>query len=175
MLLDPRYDRALGFAKAAHGDQKRKYTGEPYWTHLVRVAEMVSKTPHATMEMVEAALLHDVIEDTPIYEKEVFDHFGPVVAHYVSLLTDPAKTLGNRAARKAMTVDRLMGAPNEVKTIKLADLLDNGPSIVAYDPKFARVFLREKSILLLALNGGDEALFRKAVDFLYDCRHLQSG
>jgi hypothetical protein len=74
-----------------------------------------------------------------------------------------------------MTVDRLMGAPNEVKTIKLADLLDNGPSIVAYDPKFARVFLREKSILLLALNGGDEALFRKAVDFLYDCRHLQSG
>jgi guanosine-3',5'-bis(diphosphate) 3'-pyrophosphohydrolase len=108
-----------------------------------------------------------VLEDTPVDPSSLLYLFSPMVAHYVSLLTDPELVVGNRAARKAMTVERLMGAPNEVKTIKLADLLDNGPSIVEHDPAFAKVFVREKAILLPSLLGGDEGLFKKAVDFLY--------
>ena len=158
-----RYNRAWEFAKAAHGDQKRKYTGEPYWTHLVRVAEMVADTHGCTMEMVEAALLHDVLEDTHVTEYTLRTMFSPLVAHYVLELTDPDLSFGNRAARKAATVERLRDAPVAVKTIKLADLLDNGPSIKEHDPKFYKVFLAEKTKLIEALKGGDPILYERAM------------
>ena len=158
-----RYQRALDFAKAAHGDQKRKYTGEPYWTHLVRVAEMVAGTNACTTEMVEAALLHDVLEDTHVTEYTLRTMFSPLVAFYVLELTDPDLSFGNRAARKAATVERLREAPVSVKTIKLADLLDNGPSIKEHDPQFYKVFLAEKAKLVEALKGGDPLLHERAM------------
>jgi len=36
-------DRALAFARAAHGEQKRKYTGNPYIEHPIRVAQLVKE------------------------------------------------------------------------------------------------------------------------------------
>jgi hypothetical protein len=51
----------LEFVKDQHGSQERKYTGEPYWTHVVAVAEQVFPV---APETVEAAFCHDLIEDT---------------------------------------------------------------------------------------------------------------
>ena len=56
--------KALLFATEAHGKQVRKYTGEPYIVHPVEVMSIV-KSVVSDEEVLAAALLHDVVEDTP--------------------------------------------------------------------------------------------------------------
>ena len=56
--------KADTFADLSHSGQVRKYTGEPYIVHPREVATLVSTVAH-TPEMLAAALLHDVVEDTP--------------------------------------------------------------------------------------------------------------
>lgn len=163
----PTYEKALAFAMEAHKGISRKYTGEPYWHHLARVAAAVISVPGSTDAMVAAALLHDTVEDTAVTEADLYREFGFVIASYVHLLTDIKSPGVNRASRKAATVARLLNAPNEVKTIKLADILDNAPSIIEYDPDFAPVFLKEKKALLGSLKGGDPDLYAKAAS-LFD-------
>ena len=51
------------FAKQHHGEQRRK-SGELYITHPLAVAQIVAEELHLDSESIEAALLHDVIEDT---------------------------------------------------------------------------------------------------------------
>ena len=57
-------DRAIHLATVAHTGQKRKYTGAPYIGHPLEVMGIVQTVPHTT-EMLMAAVLHDVVEDTP--------------------------------------------------------------------------------------------------------------
>ena len=66
-MEDDLEQRALAFARRAHEsiDHRRKYTDEPYIVHPIAVAELVKSVPH-TPEMVAAAYLHDVVEDTPV-------------------------------------------------------------------------------------------------------------
>lgn len=158
--------RALAFAKAAHEsvDQRRKYTGEPYIVHPVAVAELVKSVPH-TEEMVAAALLHDVVEDTPVSIEQVEDEFGHEVATLVSWLTDVSRPEdGNRATRKSRDLEHTRHAPAAAKTIKLADLIDNTRTIKAHDPAFWKVYRREKLALLRVLKEGDPNLWQRAAE-----------
>jgi len=156
-------DDVLKFATKAHGDQKRKYTGDPYIVHPIAVANIVKTVPH-TDEMIAAALLHDVVEDTPVTLQEIKDTFGSKVAELVDWLTDVSKPEdGNRKTRKAIDRDRLAKAPADAQTIKLADLINNTESIVANDPSFAKVYLLEKKDLLKVLTKGDKTLYNKAL------------
>lgn len=166
-----RWTRAYEFAAQAHGEQKRKYTGEPYWYHVVNVASTVSHVPGRSIEMIEAALLHDVLEDTPTDPAFVRAIFGGTVVRYVGWLTNA--DVGNRQARKHAECIRIAAASKEVKTIKLADVIDNAPSIFEHDPSFAPLFAREKVRLLEALRGGDVGLWMEAHAILHD--YLQFG
>jgi len=142
------YTQALIFAVRAHGDQKRKYTNDPYVVHPIRVAEILreAKAPEV---IVSAALLHDTVEDTKTTYQDLVMEFGPAMADLVMEVTDPSRPEdGNRAARKAIDREHLARASVYGKTIKLADLIDNTASIVRYDPDFARVYLAEKRLLL---------------------------
>lgn len=141
----------------------RKYTGEPYWKHPEAVAALV-KTVRHTPEMVAAAYMHDVIEDTPCTEEQMRAEFGDPVTDLVIWLTDVSKpTDGNREARKRIDRAHTAAAPREAKTVKLADLIDNSHSIIARDPDFAQVYLKEKRLLLdEALADGDPTLWAMA-------------
>jgi (p)ppGpp synthase/HD superfamily hydrolase len=158
--------RALQFAKAAHEsiDQRRKYSGEPYIVHPMAVAELVRSVPH-TPEMLAAAYLHDVVEDTPVTIEQIHDEFGPIVGDLVDWLTDVSKPSdGVRRVRKELDRQHTAKAPPEAKTIKLADLIDNTLTIRARDPSFWKVYRREKMALLDVLKEGDPSLWRKAKD-----------
>lgn len=110
---------ALGIAYAAHKDQKDKQ-GLPYVGHLLRVAARVSDDPDA----IAVALLHDVLEDTPVEFKDLMVAGLPdVVCRAVVYLThldcdtyqkylDDIKTCPGEAGRLA-------------RRVKLADLADN--------------------------------------------------
>lgn len=159
---------ALAFAVVAHYGQNRKYTGVPYIAHPIAVMEIVQSVEH-TEEMLMAAVLHDVIEDTKVPLWAITQSFGLVVSSMVEQLTDTSNPSdGNRAARKAVDRHRLSLASNEVKTIKLADLIHNSSSILQYDPDFAKVFIKEMSLLVCALKGGSTELICRAEKIIGD-------
>lgn len=146
-----------------HADQKRKYTGEPYWHHPEAVAMLVKTVTHTDM-MIAAAYMHDLLEDTMYTERQMRFDFGDGVTDLVKWLSDVSKPSdGNREARKAIDRAHIAAGPPAAKTIKLADLIDNSKSIIARDPDFARTYLKEKRLLLNeALAGGDPILWNIA-------------
>jgi (p)ppGpp synthase/HD superfamily hydrolase len=158
MSTDLEY-RAMLFAREAHHNQKRKYTEVPYITHPAAVSQIVSSV--TTDETVlAAAWLHDVVEDCGIPIGELVETFGPGTAQLVYWLTDVSKPSdGVRAVRKTIDRYHIAAAPVDAKTIKLADLIDNTASIVAFDPSFARIYLKEKELLLEVLRDGDPKLW----------------
>ena len=70
------------FAKQHHGEQRRK-SGELYITHPLAVAQIVAEELHLDSESIEAALLHDVIEDTDATYDDVAKLTSPTVADLV--------------------------------------------------------------------------------------------
>ena len=156
--------RAKRFASEAHGriDHRRKYTGQSYESHLKAVAALVAEVSD-DVEMIAAAWLHDVVEDTPATVQEIDREFGAGVAALVADLTDVSKPGdGNRAARKALDRQHIAAASSRAKSVKLADLIDNCRDIVRHDPRFGRVFLQEMGALLEVLDEGDAELLRRA-------------
>lgn len=131
------------FATRAHGEQRRKYTGELYIVHPRNVAATVA-TVTDDEEVIAAAWLHDVVEDTNVTIDDVFFSFDRRITELVMAVTNP-HVPGNRAARKSYICTRLAEQCAEAQTIKMADMLDNVPSIVQYaEYGFARLYVDEK-------------------------------
>lgn len=149
--------------------QKRKYTGDPYIVHPRAVADIVSKVDDCAWHQICVALLHDVVEDTELTNQHIEELFGPMIAKGVWYLTNVEKSAGNRAERFELNLQRISEAPRAVKTVKIADLIENTSTIVEHDPHFAPVYLKEKRELLKrALIGGDEKLWKQAFDHCND-------
>jgi (p)ppGpp synthase/HD superfamily hydrolase len=153
--------RAKNYATIAHAYAVRKFgPPEPYIEHVKRVAALVAATG-ARPEVVAAAYLHDVVEDTEVTAADVTREFGPEVAELVVALTNVPTVPGgpNRAARHKMDIARLAKASGDAHTIKCADLIDNTSTINAHAPAdFAALYLKEKAELLKVLTRGDPGL-----------------
>jgi len=153
--------KAMQFARYAHKEQVRKYTGNPYSDHLAEVAGIVATVDNSD-ETIATAWLHDCCEDQGVTGMEIEIMFGIRVAIGVALLSD--LEAGNRAERKAASRARLAGAPSWVQTIKCADLISNTSSIVKHDKNFAVTYLKEKEQLLAVLTKADPNLWQIAKD-----------
>jgi len=160
--------RAMQYAHKRHGDidHVRKYTGEPYIVHPAQVVGLVASVPH-TEEMLAAAWLHDVVEDTFADREEgllkIEELFGLDVMEMVADLSDVSVlTDGNRKVRKEIDREHTKYALPASKTIKLADLISNSMSIATHDRDFAKVYLEEKALLLDVLTEGDPVLLEMA-------------
>lgn len=157
------YDKAKGFATAAHINQRRKYTNEPYINHCIEVAEKVLEHTK-DYQVAAAALMHDVLEDTTITETQMREVFGDYITELVLCVTDVSKPEdGNRAIRKAMDLEHLKKCSSKAANIKYADLISNTSSIAKYDPGFAKKYLPEKRKALDVLKGkGNPILYLEA-------------
>ena len=154
--------RALEFATKAHEGQERKYSGAPYIIHPVAVSKIVATVKH-TPEMLAAAYLHDVVEDTDVTINDIEQEFGDVVANLVYWLTDISKPEdGNRATRKAIDAQHYAKGPADAQTIKIADLIDNSLDIYKNDPNFWKVYKQEKLKILDLLVDADPVLVERA-------------
>ncbi|MBI3651880.1 MAG: HD domain-containing protein [Acidobacteria bacterium] len=111
---------AYEVAEAAHAGQLRD-EGTPYIVHPVRVAvSLVDELEIFSPQLICSALLHDVIEDSPITREEVAEWFDQEIAHLVWLLTKlDSVSLGDYLAAIEAAADS--GAP----LVKLCDRLDN--------------------------------------------------
>lgn len=159
--------RANMFQIAAHGacGQVRKFSGDPYHVHPQAVAHILQvHVSDATTEMIEAAYLHDVVEDTKVTYETINFYFGSTVENYVRGLTnvEMCELTTNRAKRKEAAVRRLAAECREVKIIKLCDRLHNLPSVLEHCQSFAKVYVPETRVLLdTALHGVHDVLWNK--------------
>lgn len=147
--------KAAALAVRAHAGQKRKYTGFPYITHPARVAGRVGILPGATEEMVAAAYLHDVLEDTTITREEIEEATNAQVGFYVDCMTNKSKGTGlPRDQRKALDRKHLSEVPAEVKLIKTLDRIDNLLEMTDSPADFKRVYAAESLLLADVLGPG---------------------
>jgi hypothetical protein len=169
--------RAQDFATNAHKriDHRRKYTKQVYTVHLASVARIVASVTD-DQEMIAAAWLHDVVEDTPATLYDIETSFGFGVAELVENLTDISKPSdGNRQQRKEIDRRHIAEASSRAKTVKLADLIDNCRDICKHDPRFAVTFLKEMNAMLAVLTDGDPELFKQARNAHDRCQHKLSS
>lgn len=115
-------NKARIFAEKAHQGQSRKITNAPYINHPLRVAKRLQDV-RSSDELVCAAYLHDVVEDTPFEIEDIESLFGPRIASIVAAHTeDKSKSWKER---KQHTIDTVKVADKEVKYLIVADRLDN--------------------------------------------------
>lgn len=137
--------RALEVASAAHDGQVRKYGGGPYLLHPVAVAVRLVRLG-LPLDYAILGLLHDVREEDPSITHDALARgFGASMADDVASLTNLWDVIDlPRAERKARYTAQLAIASARAQTVKLADIEDNVPGIVAGAPQFAPVYLAEK-------------------------------
>ena len=107
-------ERARTFATAAHRDvgQLRKYSGQPYEEHLRRVAAIVAGVT-TDAEVIAAAWLHDVVEDTPTTIEEIEREFGSGVRELVDSLTDVSRPHHATAPRARRSIANILLRPQD--------------------------------------------------------------
>ncbi|SJM93362.1 RelA/SpoT family protein [Crenothrix polyspora] len=137
--------RAYQFGAAAHIGQYRK-TGEAYICHPIAVAISLAEM-RMDADGIMAAILHDVIEDTPVTKKQLAAQFNPEVAELVDGVTKLTK-IGSKsqAETQAENVRKMflaMGNDLRVIMVKLADRLHNMQTLGAMPPEKKRRICRE--------------------------------
>ncbi len=138
-------DRALAYADAAHAGQFRS-SGEEYVCHPIAVATIVVELGLDT-QCVLAALLHDVVEDTPVTTEQLADEYGDEVAQLVEGLTKLGKIpYSTREEQQAENVRKMLLAISKdirVILIKFADRLHNMRTISALREQKQRDIAKE--------------------------------
>ena len=117
--------KAVEFAIRYHGDQRRP-TGAPYLEHLLEALEILVQGAGVTdPDVLSAAVLHDVVEDTPCTVDDVRREFGDRVADMVGWVTKPDSGDGDDKAAKEAYLAGLRDAPEDAIVVKLADRASN--------------------------------------------------
>ncbi|WP_309496870.1 RelA/SpoT family protein [Sulfurovum sp.] len=141
----PETTKALNLALEAHEGQIRK-SGEPYIVHPILVAAITAKVSNDEM-MVQAALLHDVVEDTAYTIEDLLETFGDDVSHMVEGLTKIVEIRDEelvpsgsdeRLINSALTFRKMLIASIQdvrVLVIKLCDRLHNMLTLDALHPE----------------------------------------
>ena len=173
-------DKLIEFVKEQHGAQVRKYTGEPYFNHLIAVAEMAEKT--GVQYGWEIGLCHDLLEDTECSYSDL-NHFLHKSCNYslfsainisdnvwdlTDVFTHEAFPYLNRSIRKQCEALRLHTISRTAQIVKCCDLIDNTKSIVAHDPGFAVKYLAEKREILKGFTKIDGAIKSEIWNVLLD-------
>ena len=125
-------DRAIIFAVKAHHNTERRGKGFPYIVHPLEAMEIVA-TITPDQELLAAAALHDVIEDTEVTVEELREMFGERIAYLVhaesdqidGVLFDGQNEEETWHARKQAAIDRLAAAPHDAKIVAMGDKLSN--------------------------------------------------
>jgi (p)ppGpp synthase/HD superfamily hydrolase len=108
---------------STHAGQRQKVNGRPYVEHPIAVATDVNQAGFEP-EMVAAALLHDIVEDSEVTVEELRARFGDRVAGWVEVMTDEAE-IEPYERRKALHRKRVVAAGPEAAAIFAADKLNN--------------------------------------------------
>ena len=169
--------RAFVVARDAHEGQSRS-SGEPYITHPVAVASIIAEM-RLDHEAVMAALLHDVIEDTPYTEEQLKDEFGASVAEIVEGVSklDKLKFRTRQEAEVANFRKMILAMTKDIRVvlIKLADRTHNMRTLSALRPDKRRRIAKETLEIYapLAHRLGIEHIKNELEDLGFEAMHPQ--
>jgi (p)ppGpp synthase/HD superfamily hydrolase len=181
LLTNTDVQKAYAYADAAHSadDQRRKYTGAQYIEHPRMVAGLLLTVLPLDKAVVpvQAALLHDVVEDTCVTPEDLLRHFSGDVVELVEELTEPDdphhwvklgfESRPNRSMRRALEVDRRSTISDMGQTISVADMIANSQDIVNLAPHdFAKLYQVELSNRLDVLTRANPELVMIARNLL---------
>ena len=155
MELSEDFDSALAWAARRHAGQRRHNTATPYLSHLLATAAIVLEE-RGGERLAIAALLHDVLEDTPTGRDELRDRFGAEIYGVVDDCTDAdraGRAGGDWTARKRDHLRRMAGfaegsllviAADKVCSLQslLDDLVRYGPALFDHSARPAGDLLR---------------------------------
>jgi len=139
-------DKAICFAVQAHHNTERRGKGFPYIVHpLEAIAIVATITPD--QELLAAAALHDVLEDTDIQLEDLRREFGDRVAMLVEKESDKfvegVSEEDSWRDRKKAAIDRIAAAPYDAKIVAMGDKLSNMRAIARdYDELGDRLWER---------------------------------
>ena len=143
-------NKAIYWARKYHGDQKRK-SGEPYYSHPLEVAYMISEYKLKT-NIIAVSILHDIVEDTEVTVEMIQGTFGERIAEMVDSLTR------DRPDGTKLSVEEILNnayhlRDKEVLLIKLFDRLHNIQTIKSQSPEKQEKICKEtiKHMLLTCL------------------------
>jgi guanosine-3',5'-bis(diphosphate) 3'-pyrophosphohydrolase len=147
---------AVRFATAWHGDQRRP-TGAPYLDHLLEALEVLVRGAGVTdPDVLCAAVLHDVVEDTPCPLAEIRAAFGPKVAEFVGWVTIPEPGPGEaKSDVKRAYLERLPHAPAQARLVKLADRASNVQTLRNLAPDRQRRYFAQTVTYIVPLAAMD--------------------
>lgn len=168
---------AYAFAAERHAGQTRP-AGEPYTRHLLEVVEILSTELDVTdADLLAAAVLHDVVEDTQTTPAEVAQHFGPRVAEFVGHVTMPPPTQGeDRAAARHRYLSGLHDMPADALRLKLADRYSNVQRLHTHPrPAKQRAYYIETCRYLVPLATVDPRLATLFADWQRNYQHLDEN
>jgi (p)ppGpp synthase/HD superfamily hydrolase len=116
---------SIHFAADKHRDQRRKSREAcPYINHPIEVAEILSRVGGvADLTTLQAAILHDTIEDTQTTGEELESHFGAEVRRLVEEVTDDQRL--PKTERKRLQIENAPHLSPKAKLIKIADKISN--------------------------------------------------
>ena len=172
------FSAAHTFALIAHGVQK--YGQKPYHAHLFDVVGVLKRFVDwetLTQEMIDAAWLHDVLEDTPHTRDHLERMFGKRTVDLVHAVTNEKGP--NRKARGLLTYPKIRETSGAI-IIKLSDRIANVENCVSHDRigkrpgKLFNMYLREKPDFEAELRercrgeGAVGALMWKHLDQLFE-------
>ena len=125
-------DRAIQFAVKAHGGTERRGKGFPYVVHPLE-AVAIAATISPDQEILAAAALHDVLEDTCVTAEELEKEFGHRVTQLVMEETDKffagISEAQSWTERKKIAIERLKNASRDAKIVAMGDKLSNARAI----------------------------------------------
>jgi HD domain/Cytidylyltransferase-like len=142
-------EEALQFATQAHAGQTRA-GGEPYVNHPIRVADSIKqyKQSHNLDALINAALLHDTVEDTDTTHEILHDLFGGLVASLVKELTSDPEQI-KKMGKAQYLAHKMAAMSSYALVIKLADRLDNVKDITtARTPEWRQKYKKETEHIL---------------------------
>src|SRR5215470_11155286 len=166
-----RLEEAYHFSDAAHQGQYRK-SGEPYISHPVAVAEILSEWQLDAQTLI-AALLHDVVEDTEVSKDDISQRFGKPVAELVDGVSklDRIEFQSQADAQAENFRKMLLAMARDVRVIliKLADRLHNMRTLGAVRPETRKRVARETLEIYgpIANRLGLDGLYRELQDLAF--------
>ena len=163
----------LEWVALQHGGQLIRRTTEPYFKHLIAVADLAKNRVPLGYEI---GLCHDLLEDTATDEKQLLASlrsFGyadsdafqitSAVVELTDVFTAAAYPELTKKERKNFEAERLLTISAAAQTVKYSDLIYNIGWVLKYDSKDAKRYLKKKRLLVEGMIKGDPALRQKAL------------
>ncbi|XP_068266024.1 guanosine-3',5'-bis(diphosphate) 3'-pyrophosphohydrolase MESH1 [Nyctibius grandis] len=170
---------AADFAAGKHKGQRRKDPeGTPFINHPIAVARILAQEAGVTDTVVlQAALLHDTVEDTDTTLAEIEARFGAEVRRVVAEVTDDKGLPA--AERKRLQIERAPGSSARARLVKLADKLHNLRDLnrctpAGWSPERVQEYFRWAAQVVAGLRGTSPPL-EAALQRLFEERGVAPG